>query len=611
MSKHADLNIDDVPLLMIFIQFGGRSMVHSLRLYFCYVPKWFFIISIVFSVGSFAASVYGAVLIPASIAMYFAGEIQIGFLVLSVGIVMIINIGIKVLQVLMSSFGYTKYYIRLSKGINMTLFTKMQQLPMQYYDDNKFLEKYGLAMDFTEEAVKSIANWILEIVGVISSITTTTVIIALVNSRMLAVMLVCLVVGAIIDVISQIVVFSTQKRLAKTENIGNYVERVFYLEKYAIELRTSKVSRVIFSLFEKNMNIIQMEVKKLMSKGLPLDCLRVTISDVVMYFVILVYACYSIASLHVFSVGDLVKLVSGSFILFTYLSLFIGCFTKLFDYLNHFKFYQDIISIKPEEINVADCMEIQLKKDITLDNISFFYNDKCVLDEMSLKISKGEFIAVVGPNGAGKSTLLKVLMCYYEMNQGNICLDDVDISQYSQRAYRKLFAFINQNPILFEMTIAENILCRKCESEEDRIIVEHALVKVGLWEKVRTIQNTIDCVIGKEFNEGGIILSGGETQRIAIARALVMERPILVLDEPSSHIDTKTSRELFGLLRALAGERTIVVITHDTECARVADRIIWLEDGRIIEDGTHEELIQRNGNYFRAFQSRYNILVED
>lgn len=585
-------------------------MKEAIKLYFQYTPIWVYVYSIVNELVCKICVVYIAVIVPTVIAQYFTEQILFSGLLKVVGI----NISVVVVVIILKNFLGTliisKYSIRLEKGIYTALFSKMNQLSLAYYDDNTFFEKYNLAIVNTKTAVMSIVNWLTNFFGLCVSVVTSTLIISLIDMKMLLIMFGCLFLGAVVEIMIAIIMIKLRKQSVRVQNVFDYISRVFYLKEYAIEMRTSNISRSIFSLFHKNLNEMNHIIKKISAIGLPCECIQVGISDVVMYFIFLGYACYSITVLKAFSVSELVALLMGALTLYQMLSQLINSFTQLFEDREKFKFYQEFMALGVPER--SDGKKISsFRTSIGLLDVSFKYGDKKAISNLSLEIPAGSTLAIVGPNGSGKSTLLKIILQYYNIQSGKILLDGVNVSDYDVRSYRELFAFMNQTPAMFEMSIAENILLKKCETDKERTLVFEALEKVGLLEKVNSLKNNINCVIGKEFSDEGVIFSGGEIQKLAVARIIVSQRPIIILDEPSAHIDPLAEHNLYQLLKNTCIGKTIIFITHNIKNTVDADQIIWMENGGILESGKHSELMELGGKYCKSYNSLYNLLLED
>jgi subfamily B ATP-binding cassette protein MsbA len=237
--------------------------------------------------------------------------------------------------------------------------------------------------------------------------------------------------------------------------------------------------------------------------------------------------------------------------------------------------------------------------EILFQHVSFAYDDEPVLKDISLRIRAGEAIAIVGESGVGKSTLLDLLPRFYDVTSGAILIDGTDIRDFTQQSLRQNIGMVTQQTILFDDTIRKNIAYGRPDLPVEE--VENAAKAAHAHDFIMNLPNGYDTIIG----ENGIKLSGGERQRIAIARALLKDPPVLILDEATSNLDSDSEKAVQSALEVLMKGRTTLVVAHRLSTVRNADRIYVLVGGRIVEEGSHDELLARSGEFARLYNLQF------
>jgi ATP-binding cassette subfamily B protein len=278
--------------------------------------------------------------------------------------------------------------------------------------------------------------------------------------------------------------------------------------------------------------------------------------------------------------------------------LFIG---DTFEFLN---LKENVTAVKPVVVPSL------LEKKIVIDNLSFTYpgNTYRTIDNVSFEITKGEIIAFVGPNGAGKSTLVRLLCRLYDPDSGNVRYDGNDIRNIDPEEYRKHFSVVFQDFMLYNLTAGENIRMGNIDEKNPDDRIKTSAANTGVDALINNLPKGYATVIGNLFDDSRE-LSWGEWQKIALARALFRDAPVLILDEPSSALDADTEYDIFSRFREIVKGRTSILISHRFTNVNLADRIIVLDKGAIAETGTHDELMKKGGIYFTMFSkqsSRFN-----
>lgn len=393
----------------------------------------------------------------------------------------------------------------------------------------------------------------------------------------------------------------------REETVGKrkmeYAKRVFYEKKYAGELRLYPMAKVLFGLHKEGY-LERYEKNQFHQRRIAVyKVLETILFAGILSFGSYLYITYRLKLGGRTSVAAYVAMVSAVGYIVTCISDALGHFSQAGKLCMYMKCIRDFMDC-PVEGTVKDAIMPEGNMgDISFEHVSYHYDgsDQMIIKDLNLKIRQGEHIALVGENGAGKTTLMKLLMGLYPVSSGSILAGGQNINRYDPEAYRDQFGTVFQDFQIFSLPLCENVLMKSPETEEERQIVVDALRKAQFGEVLQKMPKGIDTFLTKEFDENGFVCSGGQAQKIAIARVFAKDPQVVILDEPSSALDPIAEYNMYCNMMEAAKGKTVFFISHRMSSARMADRILYLEHGRIVEQGSHEELIKKNGRYAEMF----------
>lgn len=487
--------------------------------------------------------------------------------------------------------------ITVNKELNRLLFRKSRNVELSCFEDDEFYNKYTLAMEKADERLMETIDVIWGIV--FGTIATGAAFYLLFDVDRMAVLFVIFpIIGNFcFNRVLGKIEFERNKDMAPYNRKIAYVNRVMYMSDYAKEIRLTNAFALMKRHYREAIQGLVDATHKYVKKGMVFHWLRVIFTFSFIFEGLLIYGAYRALCSHTISLAELSvissMMVSSTWILIGFTeSLMNGFKNGLFVWnLRSFLEYEEEI---PEDYDGADPgTEIE---SIEFRNVSFSYKDSQVLKNISFELRGGKTYALVGHNGAGKSTIIKLLMRFYDPSEGEIFCNGRNIKEYNLQKYRALFATAFQDCRIFSLSVAENILMRSPE-DGDRERVRQALEMAGVYDKVKTLPKGMDTILTKEFSEDGAVLSGGEYQKIGVARAFVRQCPVKIFDEPSSALDPISEYNLFDSILKNSRGKTVLFISHRLSSVQNADWVFMLEEGMVKEEGTHGMLMKQGGLY--------------
>ena len=379
----------------------------------------------------------------------------------------------------------------------------------------------------------------------------------------------------------------------------DYVRRTFYLSDFSKEMRLTEMWKVMYKRMHSSISEMKEIVNKYGYKMMFFRYLFDFIFDVVVHSGTIVLAAFKTLVAKNMLLGDCFVVINS----ISNIASSVNHMGNVFFMLDENSLYVDNLRDFLEyEVHIAEhenAPVVTSFKKLELKNMSFGYEGQegYALANVNLTVNVGEKIAIVGHNGAGKTTLIKLLQRLYDPSEGEILINGENIKNYRLSSYRNLFGTVFQDYRLFATTVAENVMLRGDITDEDRAAVKDALKRSGIYSKIESLSNGVDSNVTREFDNEGAMFSGGEAQKISIARIFAGKQEIVIMDEPTSALDPIAEQEMYRNMFEACEGKTVIFISHRLSSATMADRIYMFENGAIIEQGTHSELLAINAKY--------------
>ncbi len=518
------------------------------------------------------------------------------------------------LSVLLKGVDWFSTYMRQAatknvlKNINNKIFKKAVSLDVACYEDPAFYDKYQRATDVLawglfDSSCSAVAGIIASVIALCLVIGTVTAI----DPKYLVLLLPSALVF-VVEVLKSRVVYKRDKEMTTNNRIKAYIQRTVFLKDFSKDMRTSNIFSVLMYRFRE---AIDSNVEILRKYGVKLflfSALSTLFGEFIPIIGTYALAAYQLAFEKSLTVSGFSVVISS---INSVKEATMGI-AQSFEVMSRYAYYfQNMREFLDFESNVADgTEECDGFESLEFRNVSFKYPSaqKETLKNVSFRIDKGETLALVGVNGAGKSTLVKLILRFYDVSDGEIILNGKNIKEYKLASLRSIFGAVFQDYRNFALTVNENLMCHECDEEEKRR-AEIALRHSGVWEKIDSLPQKGDTVLTREFEKDGAGLSGGENQKLSVARLFAKSFEFAVLDEPSSALDPIAEYKMYESLINVTKGKTVLYISHRLSSAVLSDRIIVLDGGSIAEDGSHAELMKKGGVYCEMFTlqaSSYN-----
>ncbi len=488
---------------------------------------------------------------------------------------------------------------KLDYGIQSMFYKKAATLDMRKYDDPAYYSDFILAIENSSDSMKYLVAMVKGYIGEIVSFITIAGVVLTIDPVALAIILFFIVVFIPLGKYTGNLQSKRREEVTEKHRKGDYFARVFYLPDYAGEIRTSGIFNLLRKRFNESADEVVNTQKKYVKKLDLLFFLQDTGIRAIGFILVLgIYIGYKTIVDGSMSAGDYVATFNGSLLIsgsILYLTIY-----SVRGFTERSKMIEKCRSFLSEKELITDGTHITVSKEpetINVKNITFRYegNEKNILDGISIEIKPFEKVALVGYNGAGKTTLTNLLLRLYDVKDGSIEIGGRDIREETVDSHRNRFAAVFQDFQIFSASVGENVAL---DTQYDEERVWKALELAGFNKE---LPDGLKTILLREFDENGLMLSGGEQQKIAIARAFYKDCPYVILDEPSANLDPVSEYELNHAMMTGAENKTVIFISHRLSTTRNADRIFMMEKGKIIESGNHDELMNLGGKYAEMF----------
>lgn len=480
-------------------------------------------------------------------------------------------------------------------------FIKISKTNLINFEDSSFYNNLAKASDVVEKNLISTCDHFFNFITSIVEVLVLSTVVIIFNYKLIFICVFFIIINFILTyIISKTEYFQYDKNVINTRKQG-YISSLFTNKKYSEEIKIHKFSPFLIRRYEKNTEDKINVIKKVSWKSTVVFSIQKIMQLSFSIILIIILSVDVIAGVITLGIFSSMLIASQNFVTsFSSLFYIIPNLKKSSLYIDN---YYNFIEAKD---NVNGDIDFDYQKiKINTNNLTFHYpdDDKNVLNNVSISIEDNSKIGIVGHNGAGKTTLIKLLIGEYFPQSGSILYNYENLENINRDLLLDHVAIIPQNFNMYEYSIAENLLMREYNKEEDESVLIDVLKKLGLFEKVNSLKDQEYTILGKMFEVNGTDFSGGEKQKIAIARALVRDPDIIIMDEPTASLDPIAEKEIIDLSINLFKNKKMIIISHRLSMTLKTDYIYFMEKGQVVEEGSHEALMNKKGKYYETFMT--------